>query len=308
MKHIANRAFKIILLSLLSILAFILFLMMVAKFLDIRPFISWGSKTFSIYEIQIQEPLDVNYYPDLEVSTKNILLVKNKNKNAILHLNNIDFQLDSKRLVTEGLFIVNLNINEFTLDIKSNLSGSITGQIDLNGQGNSWGELKQNLYGNLRFIMDNGRWHDNDIWYNLRLARSIYKRDETPLPLNHEILQDFTINASGSIKNSIFVNDVFKMTMPFTEIDGTGTINLYNGEIDYSIEAFFKPQLKEILNLSESEYLDFSNDPVPIKIRNNSGDITFRPDIEKIFRDEVEGNLLKHEDIFNDMIKMNLTQ
>ena len=308
MKHIANRAFKIILLSLLSILAFILFLMMVAKFLDIRPFISWGSKAFSNYHIQIQDPLNVNYYPDLEVLTKNTLLVKNTNKNTILQLNNIDFQLDSKRLVTEGLFIVNLNINEFTLDIKSNLSGSITGQIDLNGQGNSWGELKQNLYGNLRFIMDNGRWHDNDIWYNLRLARSIYKRDETPLPLNHEILQDFTINASGSIKNSIFINDAFKMTMPFTEIDGTGTINLYNGEIDYSIEAILKPQLKEILNLSESEYLDFSTDPVPIKIRNNSGDITFRPDIEKIFRDEVEGNLLKHEDIFNDMIKMNLTQ
>ena len=119
--------------------------------------------------------------------------------------------------------------------------------------------------------------------------------------------KDFILNRYV-IKNSIFVNDVFKMTMPFTEIDGTGTVNLYNGEIDYSIEAFFQPQLQEILNLSESEYLDFSTDPVPIKIRNNSGDITFRPDIEKIFRDEVEGNLLKHEDIFNDMIKMNLTQ
>jgi len=308
MKHIANRAFKIILLNFLSILVFILFLMMVAKFSDIRPFISWGSKAFSNYHIQIQEPLDVNYFPDLKVSTKNTLLVKNTNKNTILQLNNIDFQLKSKRLVTEGLFIVNLNINEFTLDIKSNLSGSITGKIDLNGQGNSWGELKKNLHGNLSFIMDKGRWTDNDIWYNLRLARSIYKRDETPLPSNYEVMQEFTINASGSIKNSTFVNDAFKMTMPFTEIDGIGTINLYNREIDYSIEAFFQPQLKEILNLSEAEYLDFSTDPVPIKIRNNSGNITFRPDIEKIFRDEVESNLLKHEDIFNDMIKMNLTQ
>ena len=308
MNLIAKRVFKITLLSFSSILAFILFLMMVAKFADIRPFISWGSKAFSNYHIQIQDPLNVNYYPDLEVLTKNTLLVKNTNKNTILQLNNIDFQLDSKRLITEGLFIVNLNINEFALDIKSNFSGSITGQIDLNGQGNSWGELKKNLYGNLSFVMDNGRWHDNDIWYNLRLARSIYKRDETPLPSNNEVMQDFTINASGSIKNSIFINDAFKMTMPFTEIDGTGTVNLYNGEIDYSIEAFFQPQLQEILNLSESEYLDFSTDSVPIKIRNNSGDITFRPDIEKIFRDEVEGNLLKHEDIFNDMIKMNLTQ
>ena len=308
MKLIAKRVFKITLLSFSSILAFILFLMMVAKFADIRPFISWGSKAFSNYHIQIQDPLNVNYYPDLEVLTKNTLLVKNTNKNTILQLNNIDFQLDSKRLITEGLFIVNLNINEFALDIKSNFSGSITGQIDLNGQGNSWEELKKNLYGNLSFVMDNGRWHDNDIWYNLRLARSIYKRDETPLPSNNEVMQDFTINASGSIKNSIFINDAFKMTMPFTEIDGTGTVNLYNGEIDYSIEAFFQPQLQEILNLSESEYLDFSTDSVPIKIRNNSGDITFRPDIEKIFRDEVEGNLLKHEDIFNDMIKMNLTQ
>ena len=306
MKLIANRVFKIISLSFSAILIFILFLMMVAKFSDVRPFISWGSKTFSNYQIRIQEPLDVSYFPDFEVSTKNILLVKNKD--AILQLNNIDFQLDSKRLVTEGLFIVNLIINEFELDIKSNFSGSIAGQIDLNGQGNSWGELKKNLYGNLSFKMDNGRWNDNDIWYNLRLARSIYKRDETPLPSNHEVMQDFTINASGSIKNSIFFNDAFKMTMPFTEIDGAGTINLYNNEINYTIEAFFQPQLKEILNLSEAEYLDFSTDPVPIKIRNNSGDITFRPDIEKIFRDEVENNLLKHEDIFNDMIKMNLTQ
>ena len=306
MKLIANRVFKIISLSFSAILIFILFLMMVAKFSDVRPFISWGSKTFSNYQIRIQEPLDVSYFPDFEVSTKNILLVKNID--AILQLNNIDFQLDSKRLVTEGLFIVNLIINEFELDIKSNFSGSIAGQIDLNGQGNSWGELKKNLYGNLSFKMDNGRWNDNDIWYNLRLARSIYKRDETPLPSNHEVMQDFTINASGSIKNSIFFNDAFKMTMPFTEIDGAGTINLYNNEINYTIEAFFQPQLKEILNLSEAEYLDFSTDPVPIKIRNNSGDITFRPDIEKIFRDEVENNLLKHEDIFNDMIKMNLTQ
>ena len=306
MKLIANRVFKIISLSFSAILIFILFLMMVAKFSDVRPFISWGSKTISNYQIRIQEPLDVSYFPDFEVSTKNILLVKNKD--AILQLNNIDFQLDSKRLVTEGLFIVNLIINEFELDIKSNFSGSIAGQIDLNGQGNSWGELKKNLYGNLSFKMDNGRWNDNDIWYNLRLARSIYKRDETPLPSNHEVMQDFTINASGSIKNSIFFNDAFKMTMPFTEIDGAGTINLYNNEINYTIEAFFQPQLKEILNLSEAEYLDFSTDPVPIKIRNNSGDITFRPDIEKIFRDEVENNLLKHEDIFNDMIKMNLTQ
>jgi len=306
MKLIANRVFKIISLSFLSILVFILFLMMVAKFSDIRPLISWGYKTFSNYQIQIQEPLDVSYFPDLKVSTKNILLVNNKN--SILQLNNIDFQLKSKRLVTEGLFIVNLNINKFELDIKSNLSGNITGQIDLNGQGNSWMELKKNLYGNLSFIMDNGRWNDNDIWYNLRLARSIYKRDETPLPSNYEVMQEFTINASGSIKNSIFINDAFKMTMPFTEIDGIGTINLYNREIDYSIEAFFQPQLKEILNLSEAEYLDFSVDPVPVKIRNNIGNITFRPDIEKIFRDEVESNLLKHEDIFNDMIKMNLAQ
>jgi len=306
MKLIANRVFKIISLSFVSILVFILFLMMVAKFSDIRPLISWGYKTFSNYQIQIQEPLDVSYFPDLKVSTKNILLVNNKN--SILQLNNIDFQLKSKRLVTEGLFIVNLNINKFELDIKSNLSGNITGQIDLNGQGNSWMELKKNLYGNLSFIMDNGRWNDNDIWYNLRLARSIYKRDETPLPSNYEVMQEFTINASGSIKNSIFVNDAFKMTMPFTEIDGIGTINLYNREIDYSIEAFFQPRLKEILNLSEAEYLDFSVDPVPIKIRNNIGNITFRPDIEKIFRDEVESNLLKHEDIFNDMIKMNLAQ
>ena len=64
-------------------------------------------------------------------------------------------------------------------------------------------------------LLDNGLWKENDIFYMLRRARAIYKRDEDPEYTEKTIKQEFSIQASGNIIDNIFVNDDFKMKMPY---------------------------------------------------------------------------------------------
>ncbi len=96
------------------------------------------------------------------------------------------------------------------------------------------------------------------------------------------------------------------MEMPFTSIIGQGKVNLSNGILDYSIDAKFDKELQSILQLSDEEYFDFSQGTMPIRVRNEGNMVSFRPDIEGIFRHQVERSLLNQGDILNESIKQRL--
>ena len=60
----------------------------------------------------------------------------------------------------------------------------------------------------------------------LRRARAIYKRDEDTEYTEKTIKQEFSIQASGNIIDSIFVNDDFKMKMPYSKSLAVGQLTL----------------------------------------------------------------------------------
>jgi len=60
------------------------------------------------------------------------------------------------------------------------------------------------------------------------------------------------------------------------------------------------------LKMTDEEFLDFSNEPLPIRVRNQDGKLEFRPDIENIFRIDVEDTLLKQEERLRESIRKNL--
>ena len=76
--------------------------------------------------------------------------------------------------------------------------------------------------------------------------------------------------------------------------------------IDYSIQAIFDEELKSALKMTHEEFLDFSEKPLPIRVRNQSGSLELRPDIEKIFRNDVEDTLNKQEERLKESIRKNL--
>ena len=96
------------------------------------------------------------------------------------------------------------------------------------------------------------------------------------------------------------------MKMPYSNITGSGTINFSSMAIDYSIQAIFDDELKSALKMTNDEFLDFSEKPLPIRVTNQSGALELRPDIENIFRNDVEDTLNKQEERLKESIRKNL--
>tara|TARA_Y100000590_G_scaffold414073_1_gene510629 strand:+ start:575 stop:1546 length:972 start_codon:yes stop_codon:yes gene_type:complete len=321
MKMLGKALFVLTSFFFLCVLSFIVS----SKLFGVRPIISWASKTFTEYEVLIHEESSINYFPYLEFDAKNVVLKESDRitSDGFIEINRLKFQINTKKLITQQSVAIKISLDGFDVVSKLNdahstnldtllsanfdIEGHIVGNLEIGASSESWSELNENINGTLQLSVDNGLWKDNDIFYMLRRARAIYKRDEDPEYTEKTIKQEFNIQASGNIIDGIFVNDDFKMKMPYSNITGSGTINFSSMAIDYSIQAIFDDELKSALKMTNDEFLDFSKTPLPIRLRNQSGKLEFRPDIENIFRNDVEDTLHRQEERLKESIRKNLT-
>ena len=295
-----------------------------SKIFDLRPFISWTSKTFTEYEMIIREKVSINFFPRLEFNAKNLFIKETDgiDSEGFIKIDQLKIQINSKKLITQQSVAIAILIDGFDIDSKFNdfnstnidtllsthfdLEGRIYGNLDLESSADSWSALNENINGKLEFSIDNALWKDNDIFHKLRSARAIYKRDEEPEYSDKNIKQEFSVQITGKIIDGIFIDDDFKMNMPYSNITGSGSINFSSISVDYRIQATFDDKLKSLLKMTDEEFLDFSNEPLPIRVRNQDGKLEFRPDIENIFRIDVEDTLLKQEERLRESIRKNL--
>ena len=319
MKMLGKALFVLTSFFFLCVLLFIIS----SKLFGVRPIISWASKTFTEYEVLIHEEASINYFPYFEFDAKNVVLKESDRitSDGFIKINSLKFQINTKKLITQQSVAIKISVDGFDITSKfddvhsTNIDASFTKfdieghivEIKIEASTESWSELNENINGTLELSIDNGLWKENDIFYMLRRARAIYKRDEDPEYTEKTIKQEFSIQASGNIIDSIFVNDDFKMKMPYSNITGSGTINFSSMSVDYSIQAIFDDELQSVLKMTHEELLDFSKNPLPIRVTNQSGKLEFRPDIENIFRNDVEDALLEQEERLKESIRKNLT-
>ena len=300
-----------------------LFALLLAS-VDVRPLIIHSTHLFSEYKLQIKEPVYVDLYPELNLQITGLVL-REESLNQMtdfIQIGHLDLTLDTALLMSERQFISDINLQEIDLHLhlvndkltnldrifssNTNIIGRIMGEISVTGEGNSIPALMKNLNGKMNMKLTEGKWLHYDIWHQLRVARSIYKREDSPAPSSTKNDNTFNIKVSGPIEDSVFKNADFLMEMPYTLIRGRGEISLIDGLFDYSLRATFEKELTSILNLSEDESLDFASAALPIRVRNDGKSVTFRPDIEEIFRDEVESTLNKQNDDLKNKIINNL--
>jgi AsmA protein len=77
--------------------------------------------------------------------------------------------------------------------------------------------------------------------------------------------------------------------LPFLRLTGKGIVDLPAAQVNYSLEArvLDKPELMS--GVSEAELADFTSTIVPVKITGSLASPNVRPDIEAVFRQQVEG-------------------
>ena len=318
------KGLKVFFVGLLSMLTVLLLCLFLIASLDIRSLLTRAVGLITDYELQIDEPVYVDLLPDLKLQIKNLTLddqAIDSSKNFI-EIGDFYLSMSTKHLLLEHEYIVDMEFNNIDLNIQmrpdeitnldqlltinSNIIGRITGHVMLNGQGENIDSFTRGLNGFADLKLDDGRWLDDDIWQQLRTARSIYKREDSPERTINKTSNIFSIETIGPINDGVFKSQDFVMKLPFTLITGRGDVSLVDGSFDYSVRAKLNEDLNSVLDLSDDELLDFSNGSIPIRVRGGDGSVSFRPDIEEIFRDEVESTFKDQSDRIKDAIKNHL--
>jgi AsmA protein len=193
--------------------------------------------------------------------------------------------------VDEKLAGVNLGALAKSMFDQDNISGTINGTFALNGAGQNLAAIRQGLNGNMSLELVDGAWEGMDVWHQLRSARAMFRQEPAPEPRLPARTEFTSVSATGTVTDGIFENDDLMIKLPFLQLTGKGFVDLPAGQVDYSVEArvFENPEL--MAGVSEAELADFTNTVIPVKITGPLNSPSVRPDIEAVFRQQVEGAL-----------------
>ena len=204
--------------------------------------------------------------------------------------------------VDEKLQGVNLSSLAKSMFDQDNISGTINGTFALSGAGRNLAAIRQDLDGNISLELVDGAWEGIDVWYELRAARAMFRQEPAPeasLPARTEFT---SVSATGTVTDGIFENDDLLIKLPFLQLTGKGFIDLPAGQVDYGVEArvFDNPEL--MAGVTEAELADFTKTVVPIRISGALNSPSVRPDIEAVFRQQVEGALEEQKEELKNLL------
>ena len=177
-----------------------------------------------------------------------------------------------------------------------NVTGTINAGFILSGAGPTLSSIAADLDGSMRFELLDGEWQGIDVWQQLRTARALYKREAPPEPRLPARTEFSSITATGTVTDGVFANDDLLAELPFVRITGGGEVNLGAGDMDYSVQARILREPEFMSDASEEEIADFTEALIPIRISGPLTSPSFRPDIEGLFRQEVEQAIEEKKD------------
>ena len=187
---------------------------------------------------------------------------------------------------------------------QDNLTGTIEGSFQLSGRGNDMGQIQRTLGGNMSFTLTDGSFEGTDVWYELRRARAVFKKEAPPEPTLPARTRFTEVRATGKVTNGVLRNDDFFAELPFMQLTGHGSVNLPAATADYSLSGrvFEKPEFMGDVTPEELE--DLTKATIPLRITGPLASPKVSVDLEELLkervREEVEDRL---KDALKDLFK-----
>lgn len=179
---------------------------------------------------------------------------------------------------------------------QQNITGSIDGSFTLTGSGQDMAAVQRSLSGNMAFQLADGSYEGTDIWYELRRARALLKKETPPQPTLPARTQFSAVTATGVVTDGVMRNDDLYAELPFMQLQGGGNIDLAAATIDYGLTARVLERPESMAGMSEAELDDFTEAVIPLKITGSLTSPSVKPDVERLLRkrveDELKGRLL----------------
>lgn len=135
--------------------------------------------------------------------------------------------------------LTNIHFSPLLQDLlgKKLLSGTASMNIAFNGQGETVGALKQTLDGKVGFKVQHGAVEGVDLWSAIDRAYALLKKQEPPKQAGPRRTEFVALSGSGVIQNGVLHNKDFEARLPFMRLNGHGTIDLVQRDVEYDLQA-----------------------------------------------------------------------
>ncbi|MBT8092936.1 MAG: AsmA family protein [Gammaproteobacteria bacterium] len=174
---------------------------------------------------------------------------------------------------------------------KENVTGGISGGFKLAGRGQDLAAIQRSLAGNMSFQLKDGAYEGTDIWYELRRARALLKRETPPTAALPARTRFSAVTATGVVRDGVMQNDDLFAEMPFMQLRGRGSVDLAAATLDYNLTARVLERPEALAGVSEAELDDFTEAVIPLKITGSLASPSVKPDVEGLVRQRVEQEL-----------------
>ncbi len=174
---------------------------------------------------------------------------------------------------------------------QANITGGISGGFKLSGRGQDLAAIQRSLAGNMSFQLSDGAYEGTDIWFELRRARALLKKEAPPKPELPPRTRFSTVTATGVVNDGVMRNDDLYAELPFMQLRGRGNVDLAAATLDYNLTARVLERPETLAGISEDELDDFTEAVIPLKITGPLASPSVKPDIEGLVRQRVKQEL-----------------
>jgi AsmA protein len=184
---------------------------------------------------------------------------------------------------------------------QDNITGTINGSFKLSGRGADLGAIQRDLGGNISMELLDGAFEGTDVWYELRKARAILRKEDPPEATLPARTRFGKVNLSGPVSGGVFNNDQLQAELPFMQLSGSGKVNLVEATLDYSVNArvFDKPEMIGD-DVTAKDLEDLSKVRIPIRITGPVTAPSVRPDVQKLVEEAAKKEV---ENVLKDKLK-----
>lgn len=168
-------------------------------------------------------------------------------------------------------------------------SGRGTGTIRGEARGADSAAWLRSATGNLRFEVADGAIDGADLWYEIRRARALLRRESLPARPAGPPRTPFTrLQASGRLGGGALQSDDLAMDLQYLRVAGRGRVDLVAGTLDWNLDT-------KVLRIpdddsSQRELVDLS---IPVRVTGSLDDPSIRPDLAGLAKAQLRQELEK---------------
>lgn len=186
--------------------------------------------------------------------------------------------------------IAGLNLGRLASVIweRDNVAGTLAGRFTLAGRGETLSQIRADLGGDIAFELADGALTGTDLWYQIRRARAVLKRETPPAAPSPARTEFSTIRGTATVSKGVARNDDLFAELPFLQLTGSGTVDLGSGTVDYGLRARVLERPDFMTGATEAELDEYTEAVIPLRITGPAASPSIKPDIGGMVRSQVD--------------------